>query len=347
MKRALITGITGQDGSYLAEFLLDKDYEVWGMHRRSSVDNYLGRVSHLEGRINLVSGDLLDMCSLQKIVEEVRPDEIYNLAAQSHVMYSFNQPHLTSETNWMGVERLLSAIKENVPGARFYQASTSEMFGNAEESPQNENTPFKPVSPYGVAKLRAHEAIIRARERGLFACGGILFNHESPRRGLDFVTRKFTEGIARIKLGLPQRGTGLDFLELGNLKARRDWGYAKDYVEAMWLMLQQDKPEDFIIATGKTYSIRCFIEVATAAVGIKIVWKREGINEEGFDQNGKKIIGINEKFFRPAEIHELKGCASKAKEILGWEPKTKFEDLVKMMVESDLKKVGERRYGFL
>jgi GDPmannose 4,6-dehydratase len=342
-KVALITGITGQDGSYLAEFLLEKGYDVYGMHRRSSMDNHQGRIEHLRGRIKLVCADMLDFSSLEKMIKEIKPDEIYNLASQSHVRISFDQRLLTKETNLFGVEKLLDLMEEYVPEARFYQASTSEMFGNAEDSPQNENTPFKPVSPYGVAKSKAHEALKRAREKGLFVCGGILFNHESPRRGLEFVTRKFTDGIARIKLGLPQRETGKSYLELGNLDARRDWGYAKDYVEAMWLMLQQDEPEDFVIATNETYSIRDFIEIATSAIGIEVTWKGEGLNEEGFDQNGEKIIGINEKFFRPSEIHELKGDSSKAKEVLGWEPKTKFEDLVRLMVESDLRKIGEIR----
>ena len=340
MKKALITGITGQDGSYLAEFLLDKGYMVYGMYRRSSGDYYDHRVDHLKGKVKMVCADLSDFASLAKIIKEIKPDEIYNLASQSQVRLSFDQPYLTNEVNWLGVERLLDLIKEYVPTAKFYQASTSELFGKALETPQNEKTPFNPVSPYAESKLKAHQAIKRERKNGLFACGGILFNHESPRRGIEFVTRKFTEGIARIKLGLPQRETGKDYLEMGNLNAKRDWGYAKDYVEAMWLMLQQDKPEDFIIATGKNHSIKEFIGMAAECVGIKITWKGEGINEKGYNQTGKKIIEINPKLFRPREVNDLLGDASKAKEVLGWEPKTGLKELIRLMVEKDLKRLS-------
>jgi len=339
MKKALITGITGQDGSYLAEFLLEKGYEVYGLYRRSSTDGHLERIEHLKGKINLICGDLTDLGSLDKIFEEIKPDEIYNLAAQSQVGLSFSQPSFTKEVNWFGVERILECMKKHVPNAKLYQASTSELFGAVLEVPQSEKTHFNPVSPYAISKLRAHEAIKRERENGLFVCSGILFNHESPRRGIEFVTRKFSEGIARIKLGLPQRETGKNYLELGNINSKRDWGYSKDYVEAMWLMLQQEKPEDFVVATGKNHSIKEFIEVAARVVGIDITWRGDGIYEEGFDQEGRKIIAINEKLFRPKEVNVLLGNFSKAQQVLGWEPKTNFKELVRMMVENDLEKL--------
>ena len=339
MKKALITGITGQDGSYLAELLLSKGYDVWGMHRRSSVDGYLGRVSHLEGRINLICGDLLDFCSIQKAIKEARPDEIYNLAAQSQVRHSFDQPHLTNEINWLGVERLLDVIEKHAPNSRFYQASTSEMFGDVVETPQNENTLFNPVSPYAESKVKAHEAVKREREKGLFACNGILFNHESPRRGLEFVTRKFTDGISRIKLGLPQRATGKDYIEIGNLESKRDWGFARDYVEAMWLMLQQEKPDDYLIATGENHSIREFLEQAADVLGIKINWEGENENEVGYDQNNRKIISIDKRLFRPSEVNSLIGDSSKARKVLGWKPQVNFTELIKMMVISDYERL--------
>lgn len=339
MKKALITGITGQDGSYLAEFLLEKGYEVCGLYRRSSTDNHLERIEHLKGKIKLECADLTDLSSLNRIFEEFKPDEIYNLAAQSQVGLSFKIPFYTKEVNWLGTERILECMKKHVPNARLYQASTSELFGAVLEVPQSETTPFNPVSPYADSKLKAHNAIKRERVKGLFACSGILFNHESPRRGIEFVTRKFSEGIARIKLGLPQRETGKDYLELGNINAKRDWGYSKDYIEAMWLMLQQDKPEDFVISTGKNHSVREFIEAAAKVIEIKITWRGDGIYEEGFDQNGKKIIAINEKFFRPREVNILLGDSTMAKEKLGWKPKTNFEELVKLMVEADLEKL--------
>ena len=344
MKKALITGITGQDGSYLAEFLLEKGYEVWGMHRRSSVDEHFGRISHLRGRINLICGDLLDLCSIQRVIEEVKPDEIYNLAAQSQVRYSFDQPHLTNEINWLGVERLLGVIRKYAPNSRFYQASTSEMFGDAVETPQNENTPFNPVSPYAESKVKAHEAVRRERENGLFACNGILFNHESPRRGLEFVTRKFTDGISRIKLGLPQRATGKDYIEIGNLEAKRDWGFAGDYIKAMWLMLQQDKPDDYVIATGENHSIREFLEQAAEVLGIKINWEGKNEEEVGYDQHKRKTISIDKKLFRPVEVNSLIGDSSKARRILGWTPRVNFAELVRMMALADyekLRKMGE------
>ncbi|MDP3992340.1 MAG: GDP-mannose 4,6-dehydratase [Nanoarchaeota archaeon] len=339
MRKALITGITGQDGSYLSEFLLEKGYEVWGMHRRSSVDGYFGRISHLKGRVKLVCGDLLDMCSLQKVVEEVKPDEVYNLAAQSQVRHSFDQPHLTNEINWLGVERLLSVIKEIVPNSRFYQASTSEMFGDVVEIPQNEQTPFNPVSPYAESKVKAHEAVRRERGRGLFACNGILFNHESPRRGLEFVTRKFTDGISRVKLGLPQRETGNDYIEIGNLESKRDWGFARDYVEAMWLMLQQERPDDYVIATGETHTIRKFLEQAAGVLDIQINWEGENEDEVGYDQNNRKIIFIDKRLFRPVEVNSLIGDSSKARRVLRWKPEVNFTELVKMMVLADYERL--------
>jgi len=339
MKKALITGITGQDGSYLTELLLEKGYEVYGLYRRSSTDGIFDRIKHLAGKINLICADLTDLNSLEKAFEQAMPDEVYNLASQSHVGVSFIVPSYTQEVNWLGVERIISCIKKYVPNAKLYQASTSEMFGDVLETPQSENTPFNPVSPYATAKLKAHEAVKREREKGMFACSGILFNHESNRRGLEFVTRKFTDGIARIKLGLPQRETGKDYLELGNLEAKRDWGFAGDYVKAMWLMLQQEKPNDYVIATGKTRTIREFVETASNLIGIKITWKGEGMNEKGYDENGKKIIQINEKYFRPNEVRLLQGDATKAKKELGWEPKTNFETLVWSMIKADLKRL--------
>ncbi len=339
MKKALITGITGQDGSYLSELLLEKEYDVWGLHRYSGVDGYFDRIEHLKGRINLICGNLLDFCSIQRAIEKVKPDEIYNLAAQSHVKHSFDQPHLTNEINWLGVERLLSVVKEIVPNSRFYQASTSEMFGNVIETPQNENTLFNPVSPYAESKVKAHEAVKREREKGLFACNGILFNHESPRRGLEFVTRKFTDGISRIKLGLPQRTTGKDYIEIGNLESKRDWGFAGDYVRAMWLMLQQNKPDDYVIATGENHSVREFLEQAAGILGIKINWEGENEKEIGYDQNKRKIIAVNSDFFRPSEVNVLLGDSSKARSILGWTPKVNFTKLVEMMALADYKRL--------
>ena len=338
-KIALITGINGQDGGYLAELLLEKGYKVYGMHRRSSVDGHLDKVEHLKGKITFVCADLSDHYSIDKIIQEIKPNEIYNLAAQSQVAISFDQPFITNDINWLGVERLLDSIKNHCPNAKFYQASTSELFGKALASPQTEETPFNPISPYAVAKLKAHNAIKRARQEGLYACSGILFNHESPRRGTEFVTRKLTDGIARIKLQLPQRVTGESYLEVGNLEAERDWGYAKDYVEAIWIMIQQESPKDYVIATGEAHTVREFVEAAAEAVGIKITWKGEGLNEEGYDQDGNKIIVINPKFFRPREVEKLRGDSRKAKEELGWQPKTRFKELVKMMVESDLEKL--------
>ncbi len=333
---ALISGITGQDGGYLAEFLLEKGYEVYGLYRRGSTDGIFDRIRHLDGKIHLVCAELTDLHSLEKAIKEIKPDEVYNLASQSHVGVSFLQPAYTYEVNWLGVERIISCMKKHVPKAKLYQASTSELFGDVLETPQTEKTPFNPVSPYAEAKLKAHKAIAKAREEGMFACAGILFNHESPMRGLEFVTRKFTDGVARLKLGLPQRVTGKSYLELGNLEAKRDWGFAGDYVEAMWLMLQQEKPEDFVIATGKTRTIRKFIEIALGFADIQVTWKGKGLDEVGYDQNGKEIIKINKEYFRPNEVRLLLGDATKAKETLGWEPKTSFNELVQSMLTSDL-----------
>jgi len=313
-KTALITGITGQDGSYLAELLLSKGYKVVGMVRRSSTVNY-ERIGHLMGDIEFVSGDLLDQMSLLEVLGSHRPDEVYNLAAQSFVQTSFTQPVLTGETTALGVTRLLDAIRMVDPDIRFYQASSSEMFGKVHEVPQNESTPFHPRSPYGVAKVYGHWITVNYRESyDLYASSGILFNHESPRRGLEFVTRKITHGVAEIALGYS------DSLALGNLDAKRDWGFAGDYVEAMWLMLQQENPEDFVICTGETHSVRDFLELAFSHVNLSF----------------EDYVTVDERFFRPAEVDLLVGDASLAKEKLGWVPKTSFSDLVTGMVDSDL-----------
>jgi len=340
MKKALITGITGQDGSYLAELLLEKKYEVHGIVRRSSSFNR-GRIEHLyqnpslpSKKIHLHYGDVTDSLALNRIMAKVRPDEVYNLAAQSHVAVSFETPEYTGEVDALGALRLLDVIKllDMKDTCRFYQASTSELFGNTKQIPQNESTPFQPRSPYGAAKLYAHWITINYREAyGLFACSGILFNHESPRRGENFVTRKVTLSIANILKG------NLEKLYLGNLDSKRDWGYARDYVEAMWLMLQQESPEDYVIATGKQYSIRQLVEEAFKLCGIEILWQGEGLNEKGVDRaTGRILVEIDPKYFRPTEVEDLLGDASKAKEELGWSPKSSFKELVRMMLESDL-----------
>ncbi|MCX8036305.1 MAG: GDP-mannose 4,6-dehydratase [Candidatus Sumerlaeia bacterium] len=314
-KCALITGITGQDGSYLAEFLLSKGYEVVGMHRRTSIENF-DRIEQIVDQITLVQGDLLDQNSLEAIIKQYRPCEVYNLAAQSFVPTSWTQPLLTGEITGLGVTRLLEAIRIIDPSIRFYQASTSEMFGKVQAVPQNEKTPFYPRSPYGVSKLYGHWITINYRESyGIFACSGILFNHESPRRGLEFVTRKVTSAAARIKLGQ------IAELRLGNLDAKRDWGYAGDYVEAMWLMLQQDRPDDYVVATGETHSVRELVETAFRCVNL----------------NWEEFVKIDQKLVRPAEVDLLIGDATKARTKLGWKPKVSFEKLVAMMVESDLR----------
>ena len=313
-RRALITGITGQDGSYLAEFLLKKNYRIYGLIRRSSTINF-ERISHLQDQIELIPGDLLDQSSLISALRKTEPDEVYNLAAQSFVPTSWSQPVLTGEFTALGVTRLLEAIRVVNPRIRFYQASSSEMFGMVEESPQNESTRFYPRSPYGVAKLYGHWITVNARESyELFACSGILFNHESPRRGIEFVTRRVSYGVARIKLGLQEK------LKIGNLDAERDWGFAGDYVEAMWLMLQQENPVDFVVATGETHSVKRLLEVAFGHVGLDY----------------REFIESDPALFRPAEVHHLCGDYSKARRTLGWKPTVSFEKLVEMMVDSDL-----------
>ncbi len=321
MPRALITGITGQDGSYLAEFLLARGYDVIGMVRRSSTLNF-ERIAHIQERLTLVSGDLTDGLALINILRDHRPTEIYNLAAQSFVPTSFGQPVLTGDVTGLGVTRVLDAIRFVDPAIRFYQASSSEMFGKVVETPQREATPFYPRSPYGVAKVYGHWITVNYRESyDLFACSGILFNHESPRRGLEFVTRKIAYAVARIKLGLDRE------LRLGNLDAQRDWGFAGDYVEAMWLMLQQDKADDYVIATERTHTVRRFCEIAFGHVGL----------------NWQEHVVLDERFVRPAEVDLLIGDATKAHTDLGWRPRTSFEDLVAMMVESDLAALQEDR----
>ena len=338
-KVALITGITGQDGAYLAEFLLNKGYTVHGIKRRSSLFNtaridHLYEAPHIENRkLILHYGDMTDSSSLVRVLEQSQPDEVYNLAAQSHVAVSFEEPEYTANSDAQGTLRLLEAIRilglENK--SRFYQASTSEMFGKIQESPQKETTPFYPRSPYGVAKLYAYWITINYREAyNLFACNGILFNHESPVRGETFVTRKITRTLARIKHGYE------DCLYLGNLNAKRDWGHAQDYVEAMWLMLQQDKADDFVIATGKQHSVRDFVSLAAEKMGTTIRWEGSGQNEKGYDAEGRCIVAVEPRYFRPAEVETLLGDATKAKEILGWAPKVSFEELVTEMMESDL-----------
>jgi GDPmannose 4,6-dehydratase len=313
-RRALITGITGQDGSYLADLLLEKGYDVHGMVRRASTETFQ-RLQHIRDKITLHTGDLLDQRSLGEVMREVEPHEIYNLAAMSFVAASWTQPVLTADFTGVGVTRMLEAMREMAPDARLYQASSSEMFGKVLEVPQTEKTPFYPRSPYGVAKAYGHFITVNYRESyDLFACSGILFNHESPRRGLEFVTRKVTHGAAAIKLGLSEE------LALGNMDAQRDWGYAKDYVEAMWLMLQQDEPDDYVIATGEAHSVQELVDVAFAQV----------------DLDPKDYVRIDERFMRPAEVDHLIGDYSKAKEQLGWEPRTSFEELVQLMVDSDL-----------
>ena len=338
MKRALITGITGQDGSYLAEFLLTKDYEIHGLIRRGSTFNtsridHLYRDPHEKGvRFFLHSGDLTDSSSVSRLVEKIKPDEIYNLGAQSHVRVSFDTPEYTSNVVALGPLRLLDAIRETKSDTRFYQASSSEMFGQTTEVPQTEITPFHPRSPYGCAKVYAYWITKNYRESyNLFAVNGILFNHESPRRGETFVTRKITRGLARIKLNLEKK------LYLGNLDSSRDWGYAKDYVAGMWQMLQQPKPDDYVLATGETHTIREFAELSARFLDFELVWRERGLKEKGVDKKtGRTLIEIDPHYFRPAEVDLLVGDASKAKRELGWRPKTTFEQLVAMMVKSDL-----------
>ncbi len=353
-KCALITGITGQDGAYLAEFLLSKDYEVHGIKRRTSLFN-TDRIDHLyqdphvkDRHFVLHYGDMTDTSSLIRIIQQVQPDEIYNLAAQSHVAVSFEEPEYTADSDALGALRILEAIR--ILGlekkAKFYQASTSELYGQVQETPQNEKTPFYPRSPYAVAKLYAYWITVNYREAyGIYACNGILFNHESPVRGETFVTRKITRGLARIKLALQ------DCLYLGNLEAKRDWGHAKDYVEMQWLMLQQDEPEDFVIASGIQYTVRDFVNAAAQELGIKIRWEGTGEDEKGIDEHtGKVIVAVDSRYFRPTEVESLLGDPSKAKEKLGWETKISLDELVAEMVREDLKTAERdelcRREGF-
>lgn len=352
-KVALITGITGQDGSYLAELLIEKGYEVHGIRRRASLFN-TDRIDHLyqdphepNTRLFLHYGDMTDSASLIRIIKQVQPDEIYNLAAQSHVAVSFEEPEYTANSDALGALRILEAIR--LLGwekkSRFYQASTSELFGLVQEIPQKETTPFYPRSPYAVAKLYAYWITVNYREAyGIYACNGILFNHESPVRGETFVTRKITRALARIKLGLQ------DCVYLGNLDAKRDWGHAKDYVEMQWLMLQQDKGEDFVIATGVQYSVRDFVNSAARELGMPINWEGKGIDEKGYDTHGKCVVAVDPRYFRPAEVETLLGNPSKAKEKLGWAPKITFDELVAEMVREDLKSAERdelvKRHGF-
>ena len=335
MKRALITGITGQDGSYLAELLLGKGYFVHGVVRRSSSPNF-DRIKHLEGRIELHEGDLGDSSSLKRVVERSNPEEVYNLGAMSDVKTSFDIPEYAADVDGVGVLRLLDAIKTHNPKIRFYQASTSELFGKVKEIPQTEKTPFYPRSPYGVAKLYAYWIVVNYREAyGMYACNGILFNHESPRRGEAFVSRKITIAVAKIAIGLQEK------VLLGNLDAKRDWGNAKDFVEGMWLMLQQKTPDDFVLATGETTTVRRFVEMAFAEVGIQIAWQGKGLEEKGIDQHGKVRVEVSSLFFRPAEVDLLIGNAAKARKELGWNPQTSVQELVKIMVQSDLTAIAK------
>ncbi len=318
MKKAFITGVTGQDGSYLAELLLNKGYAVYGMVRRSSVENY-ERVHHIRDKIVFTQGDLTDQSSLDEAIKEIMPDEVYNLAAQSFVPTSWNQPVLTSDVTGLGVTRILEAIRKYKPDAKFYQASSSEMFGKVQQIPQTEKTSFYPRSPYGVAKVYGHWITVNYRESyNIFACSGILFNHESPRRGLEFVTRKVTNAVAKIKLGLVKE------LRMGNMDAKRDWGFAGDYVQAMWLMLQQDQPDDYVIASGEIHSVRELVELAFDFVGLK----------------AKDYVITDQKLFRPAEVDQLIGSPEKARKILGWDSKVSFSQLIQMMVEEDLRLLG-------
>jgi GDPmannose 4,6-dehydratase len=341
MKKALITGITGQDGSYLAELLLEKGYEVHGLVRRSSSSN-LSRIKHLcqdescRERLYLHEGDMSDGINLERMIYKVQPQEIYNLAAMSHVRVSFDTPEYTCDVDGLGVLRLLEAAKKHCPTSKFYQASTSELFGKVQQVPQTEKTPFYPRSPYGVAKLFAYWTVVNYREAfGLYACNGILFNHESPRRGESFVSRKITLAAARISKGMQDR------LLLGNLDAKRDWGHAKDFVEGMWLMLQQEVPEDFVLATGETTKVRTFVELAFERVGIELGWEGHGIHEKGVDKKtGEVRVEISEEFFRPTEVDLLVGDSTKAREKLGWEHRTTLPELVQLMIAHDLELVA-------
>jgi len=341
MKKAFITGITGQDGSYLTELLINKGYEVHGILRPASIFT-TERIDHLHDNDAIKDktlftywGDLTDSSNLNRLLEKIKPDEIYNLAAQSHVKVSFDIPEYTTEVNAIGTLRLLDAIREIGIKPKFYQASTSELFGKVLEIPQTETTPFYPRSPYGVAKLYAYWIVKNYREAyNMFACNGILFNHESPRRGKTFVTKKITQAVARIKFGLQKK------VSIGNLDAKRDWGYAPEYVEAMWLMLQQDEPDDFVIATGETHTVREFCEEAFKEIGINLEWNSEGINEKGIDKKTNNVlVDIDEKYFRPTEVELLIGNPTKAKQKLNWQPKITFKELVSIMVKADIKEL--------
>ena len=335
MKKALITGITGQDGSYLAELLLDKGYEVYGLWRRKASADH-GNAEHLKGKVRFIYGDMTDPVSLISAMETSQADEVYNLAAQSFVAASWNSPICTAEINAVGVTGMLEAVRVVNSDAHFYQASTSEMFGLVQETPQRETTPFYPRSPYGAAKLYGHWITRNYRESyGMFACAGILFNHESERRGLEFVTRKITDAAARIKYGL------LDCVHLGNLDAKRDWGHSQDYVRAMWLMLQQEKPDDYVIASGETRTVREFAQTAFARAGIDIEWHGSGIDEYGIDKKtGKTVVKVDPQFFRPAEVDILLGDPSKAEKVLGWKREISFEELVGRMADADMERIS-------
>ncbi len=345
-KTALITGITGQDGAYLAELLIKKNYVVHGIIRRSSSLN-TERIDHLyenpqkkNKKLFLHYGDLTDSSSLARIIDISKPDELYNLAAQSHVSVSFDEPEYTANTDALGTLRILETLRllKLHEKTKFYQASTSELFGKVQESPQSETTSFYPRSPYAVSKLFAYWTTVNYREAyDMFCCNGILFNHESPLRGETFVTRKITRALSRIKLGLQ------DTLYLGNLDAKRDWGHAQDFVEMQWLMMQQDKPDDFVIATGKQHSVRDFVNESAKSLDMKITWKGEGINEKAFDEKGRNIVAIDKRYYRPSEVDSLLGDASKAKKILGWKPRISFEELVSEMSQSDLKKAEQEK----
>lgn len=334
-KKVFITGITGQDGSYLAEFLLEKGYEVHGLVRRVSKFNR-ERIDFFHNQITLHYGDLTDSSSLHELLGQIQPDEIYNLASQSHVGVSFHMPEFTGDITGLSVVRLLATVQEECPKARFYQASSSEMFGDTKERPQTEHTPFRPRSPYAAAKAYAHWMAVNYREAyGMYVCNGILFNHESPRRGENFVTKKITDALAQIMVGKIEK------FSLGNMDAARDWGYAKDYVEGMWQMMQQEKPDDYILATNETHTVREFVEEACRVLSIDLVWEGKAEKEKGLDRKtGKVIVEIDPRYFRPAEVVYLQGDYSKARNKFGWQPKVKFKELVKIMLESDLKKYG-------
>jgi GDPmannose 4,6-dehydratase len=338
MKKALVTGIRGQDGAYLSKLLLEKGYDVYGVDRRSG-DSGFWRLKEIgiQRDVKIRYMDLLELTNIMREIEKIKPDEVYNLAAQSFVQVSFEQPILTADIDAIGVLRLLEALRIIKPDAKFYQASSSEMFGKVQAIPQNEKTPFYPRSPYGVSKLFGHWITVNYRESyNMFACSGVLFNHESPLRGLEFVTRKLTFGIARIKHGLQ------DKIAVGNLDSKRDWGYAPEYVEAMWLMLQQPAPDDYVVATGETHTVREFIGTAFRYSGMDIIWEGSGVDEKGIDRkSGKAVVEVSPEFFRPAEVDILMGDPSKAKEKLGWQPRTRFEALARIMVEADIKRLED------